>query len=155
MSYADQIFVQNCKDILAHGVWDTDCPVRPKWDDGSPAHTIKLFGVINRYDLRKEFPILTVRRTYWKTAVDELLWIWQKKSNLWKDTLQLNSTSRSRWPCDECHCRCRPELGYWKGQWASVFHSNRYAPVPEANHKWDSHHGPEDSGFAPWWSATA
>ena len=81
MSYADQIFVQNCKDILAHGVWDTDCPVRPKWDDGSPAHTIKLFGVINRYDLRKEFPILTVRRTYWKTAVDELLWIWQKKSN--------------------------------------------------------------------------
>ena len=94
MSYADQIFVQNCKDILAHGVWDTDCPVRPKWDDGSPAHTIKLFGVINRYDLRKEFPILTVRRTYWKTAVDELLWIWQKKSNNIHD---LNSKIWDQW----------------------------------------------------------
>ena len=94
MSYADQIFVQNCKDILAHGVWDTDCPVRPKWDDDSPAHTIKLFGVINRYDLRKEFPILTVRRTYWKTAVDELLWIWQKKSNNVND---LNSHIWDSW----------------------------------------------------------
>ena len=74
--------------------WDTDCPVRPKWDDGSPAHTIKLFGVINRYDLRKEFPILTVRRTYWKTAVDELLWIWQKKSNNIHD---LNSKIWDQW----------------------------------------------------------
>lgn len=94
MSYADQIFVQNCKDILAHGVWDTDRSVRPKWDDGSPAHTIKLFGVVNRYDLRKEFPILTVRRTYWKTAVDELLWIWQKKSN---NIHNLNSKIWDQW----------------------------------------------------------
>ena len=81
MSYADRIFRQNCEDILQNGVWDTDCEVRPHWEDGAPAHTIKKFGIINRYDLRSEFPILTLRRTYWKTAVDELLWIWQKKSN--------------------------------------------------------------------------
>ncbi len=81
MSYADQVFLQNCRDILAKGVWDTDRPVRPKWEDGTSAHTIKLFGVVNRYDLRKEFPILTVRRQYLKSALDELLWIWQKKSN--------------------------------------------------------------------------
>ena len=54
MSYADQVFIQNCKDILAKGVWDTDRPVRPRWEDGTPAHTIKLFGVVNRYDLRRE-----------------------------------------------------------------------------------------------------
>ena len=81
MSYADAIFLQNCKDILAHGTWDSDQAVRPRWDDGTPAHTVKKFGLVNRYDLRQEFPILTLRRTYWKTALDELLWIWQKKSN--------------------------------------------------------------------------
>ena len=81
MSYADQVFIQNCKDILTKGTWDTDRPVRPRWEDGSPAHTIKLFGVVNRYDLREEFPIMTLRRTYWKSAIDEILWIWQKKSN--------------------------------------------------------------------------
>ena len=81
MSRADEIFVQNCRDILENGVWDTDREVRPKWEDGIPAHTVKKFGLVNRYDLRREFPILTLRRTYWKTAVDELLWIWQKKSN--------------------------------------------------------------------------
>ena len=81
MSYADEIFIENCRDILANGVWDTDREVRPKWDDGAPAHTVKKFGLINRYDLSKEFPLLTLRRTYWKSAVDELLWIWQKKSN--------------------------------------------------------------------------
>ena len=81
MSYADQVFIQNCRDILSKGVWDTDRPVRPKWEDGTPAHTIKLFGVVNRYDLRKEFPILTIRKQFLKSAVDELLWIWQKKSN--------------------------------------------------------------------------
>lgn len=85
MSKADQIFIQNCKDILEHGVWDTDRPVRPKWEDGEPAHTIKLFGVVNRYALREEFPIITVRRQFLKSAVDELLWIWQKKSNNIKD----------------------------------------------------------------------
>ena len=81
MSRADDLFVQNCREILASGVWDTDQAVRPRWEDGSPAHTIKKFGIVNRYDLQAEFPILTLRRTYWKTAVDELLWIWQKKSN--------------------------------------------------------------------------
>ncbi len=81
MSYADQVFIQNCKDILSQGVWDTDLPVRPRWEDGTPAHTVKLFGVVNRYDLRKEFPILTVRKQFLKSAIDELLWIWQKKSN--------------------------------------------------------------------------
>ena len=81
MSYADQVFIQNCQDILSRGVWDTDREVRPRWEDGAPAHTIKKFGIVNRYDLQEEFPILTLRRTYWKTAVDELLWIWQKKSN--------------------------------------------------------------------------
>ena len=81
MSRADELFVQNCRDILENGVWDTDREVRPRWEDGTPAHTVKKFGIINRYDLRREFPILTLRRTYWKTAVKELLWIWQKKSN--------------------------------------------------------------------------
>ena len=81
MSYADQVFMQNIREILDHGVWDTDQNVRPHWEDGTPAHTIKKFGIVNRYDLSKEFPLLTLRRTYWKTAVDELLWIWQKKPN--------------------------------------------------------------------------
>jgi len=81
MSRADEIFIANCKEILEHGVWDTDLPVRPRWEDGAPAHTVKRFGIVNRYDLSKEFPILTLRRTYIKSAVDELLWIWQKKSN--------------------------------------------------------------------------
>ena len=81
MSRADEIFIQNCKDILSSGVWDTDQQVRPRWEDGSPAHTVKLFGVVNRYNLKEEFPILTLRKQFIKSAVDELLWIWQKKSN--------------------------------------------------------------------------
>ncbi len=81
MSMADEIFINNCRDILENGVWDTDREVRPRWEDGAPAHTIKKFGIVNRYDLSKEFPILTLRRTFLKSAVDELLWIWQAKSN--------------------------------------------------------------------------
>ena len=81
MSYADQVFRTNCLDILQNGVRDDDLTVRPHWEDGTPAHTIKKFGLVNRYDLQQEFPILTLRRTYLKSAVDELLWIWQKKSN--------------------------------------------------------------------------
>lgn len=81
MSKADEIFIQNCRDILSSGTWDTDREVRPRWVDGAPAHTIKKFGIVNRYDLSEEFPILTIRRTYWKSAIDELLWIWQAKSN--------------------------------------------------------------------------
>ena len=81
MSLADRIFVDNIKDILANGFSDENLEVRPHWEDGTPAHTIKKFGLVNRYDLSKEFPIITVRKTYVKSAIDELLWIWQKKSN--------------------------------------------------------------------------
>lgn len=85
MSIADRIFIDNVKDILENGTWDTGMDVRPKWEDGTPAHTISRFCVVNRYDLSKEFPITTLRRTFLKTAVKELLWIWQKKSNNIKD----------------------------------------------------------------------
>ncbi|MCD8192173.1 MAG: thymidylate synthase [Oscillospiraceae bacterium] len=85
MSLADEIFIRNCRDILDNGVWDTDREVRPRWEDGASAHTVKKFGIVNRYDLSREFPILTLRRTYWKTALDELLWIWQKKSSNIRD----------------------------------------------------------------------
>ena len=81
MSRADEIFIQNMTDIMENGFWDTDLNVRPKWEDGTPAHTVKKFGVVNRYNLQEEFPILTIRRTAFKSCVDELLWIWQKKSN--------------------------------------------------------------------------
>ena len=81
MSRADDIFAQNMRDIIDNGFWDTDLPVRPRWEDGVPAHTVKKFGVVNRYNLQEEFPILTMRRTAFKSCIDELLWIWQKKSN--------------------------------------------------------------------------
>ena len=81
MSRADELYRQTCLDILENGFYDTDLEVRPRWADGTPAHTVKKFGVVNRYNLKEEFPIMTLRRTYWKSAVDELLWIWQKKSN--------------------------------------------------------------------------
>lgn len=81
MSYADEVYKQTCLDILENGFFDAELNVRPRWADGTPAHTIKKFGVVNRYNLAEEFPIMTLRRTYWKSAVDELLWIWQKKSN--------------------------------------------------------------------------
>ncbi len=85
MSYADLLYRETCKKILTEGVRDTDREVRPRWEDGTPAHTIKCFGVVNRYDLRREFPIMTLRRTYYKSCIDELLWIWQKKSNNVRD----------------------------------------------------------------------
>ena len=81
MSIADEIFIKNVQDILTNGVSDADMPVRPHWDDGTPAHTIKKFCIVNRYDLTKEFPITTLRYTNFKAALDEILWIWQKKSN--------------------------------------------------------------------------
>ena len=70
MSYADEMFISTCKDILENGVWDTDMEVRPRWEDGTPAHTVKKFGVVNRYDLSKEFPAVTIRRTAFKSAID-------------------------------------------------------------------------------------
>ena len=81
MSYADNVFIDMCKDILANGVSTEGEKVRPHWEDGSSAYTIKKFGVVNRYDLSKEFPIMTLRKTALKSATDELLWIWQQKSN--------------------------------------------------------------------------
>ncbi len=94
MSRADVIFKEMCKDILDNGYSSEGQKVRPHWKDGTPAHTIKKFGVVNRYDLSKEFPILTLRQTYFKKAVDEVLWIWQKKSNNIKD---LNSKIWDSW----------------------------------------------------------
>ena len=81
MSYADQIFVRMCKDIIDNGTSTEGEKVRPKWEDGAPAYTIKQFAVVNRYDLSKEFPALTLRRTGIKSCTDEMLWIWQRKSN--------------------------------------------------------------------------
>lgn len=81
MSYADQVFVNMCKDILENGVSTEGEKVRPHWEDGSLAYTIKKFCVVNRYDLRKEFPAVTLRKTAIKSCTDELLWIWQQKSN--------------------------------------------------------------------------
>lgn len=94
MSIADQIFINTCRDILDNGVSDENLNVRPHWADGTPAHTIKKFCIVNRYDLSKEFPIITLRRTAFKSAIDEILWIWQKKSN---NVNQLNSHIWDSW----------------------------------------------------------
>ncbi len=94
MSLADKIFIETCRNIIDNGAWDTDLPVRPKWEDGTPAHTVKKFCIVNRYDLTKEFPIISLRRTAFKSAIDEILWIWQKKSNNIKD---LNSHIWDSW----------------------------------------------------------
>ena len=94
MSRADQIYIETCREILDHGVWDTGYDVRPHWEDGTPAHTIKKFGVVNRYNLAEEFPIMTLRRTAFKSCIDELLWIWQKKSNR---VAELNSHVWDSW----------------------------------------------------------
>ncbi len=85
MSMADEIFIKMCQDILNNGTSTQEEKVRPHWPDGEPAYTVKRFGVVNRYDLSKEFPILTLRPTALKSATDELLWIWQKKSNNIRD----------------------------------------------------------------------
>jgi len=94
MALADKIFINTCREIIDHGVWDTQYDVRPRWADGTLAHTIKKFGIVNRYDLSKEFPIITLRKTYFKSAIDEILWIWQKKSNNVHD---LNSRIWDSW----------------------------------------------------------
>ena len=94
MSYADKIFIENCRDILENGFSTENEKVRPVWEDGTPAYTIKKFGIVNRYDLSKEFPILTLRYINWKAAIDEILWIWQKKSNKISD---LNSHIWDSW----------------------------------------------------------
>ena len=85
MSSADRAFIATCKDILEKGTMVTDEKVRPKWEDGSLAYTKKLFGVVNRYDLREDFPLITLRPISLSAAIDEVLWIWQKKSNNVRD----------------------------------------------------------------------
>lgn len=85
MSYADKVFIEMCRDILENGVSTEGEKVRPHWPDGSLAYTVKKFGVVNRYDLRKEFPAITLRKTAVKSATDEILWIWQQKSSNIKD----------------------------------------------------------------------
>ena len=94
MSKADVIFVNMCRDILDNGFSSEGQVVRPRWEDGTPAHTIKRFGIVNRYDLSEEFPALTLRPTAIKSAVDEMLWIWQKKSN---NINELNSHIWDEW----------------------------------------------------------
>lgn len=94
MSLADDLFIRMCKDILEHGVSTEGEKVRPHWEDGEQAYTIKKFGVVNRYDLSKEFPAITLRRTGFKSCIDEILWIWQKKSNNIND---LNSHIWDSW----------------------------------------------------------
>ncbi|KNY28227.1 thymidylate synthase [Pseudobacteroides cellulosolvens] len=94
MSKADLIFIKMCRDILENGVSSEGEVVRAKWSDGTLAHTIKKFGVVNRYDLNEEFPIMTLRPTNLKAAIDEVLWIWQKKSN---DIKELNSRIWDSW----------------------------------------------------------
>ena len=94
MSYADKVFINMCRDIIDNGTDTRGEKVRPVWEDGTPAYTIKKFGVVNRYDLSKEFPALTLRRTAIKSCTDELLWIWQKKSNNVND---LNSHIWDSW----------------------------------------------------------
>ena len=98
MSLADKQFISNCQDILTNGFWDTAVDVRPKWDDGSPAHSVKRFCIVNRYDLSKEFPILTIRYTPFNLAIDEILWIWQKKSN---NINELGSKIWNQWADDK------------------------------------------------------
>lgn len=94
MSKADGIFIQMCEDIIEHGTDTRGQKVRPKWPDGTSAYTIKRFGVVNRYDLREEFPALTLRRTALKSCMDEILWIYQKKSN---NIADLNSHIWDEW----------------------------------------------------------
>lgn len=81
MSRADELFIQNCRDIIENGVSDEEFDVRPRWEDGTPAHTIKRFAIVNRYNIAEEFPLMTLRRIYYRSAIDEILWIYQKKSN--------------------------------------------------------------------------
>ena len=98
MSKADEIYIKMCQDILGSGISTEGEKVRPNWEDGTFAYTIKKFGVINRYDLQEEFPAITLRKTYIKSAIDEILWIWQKKSN---NINELKSSIWDEWADEE------------------------------------------------------
>ena len=99
MSRADLLFIQNCRDIIENGVWDTDQAVRPRWEDGTPAHTVKRFCIVNRYNVGEEFPIMTLRRVFYRSAIEEVLWIYQQKSN---DVTKLSTHIWDAW-ADENH----------------------------------------------------
>lgn len=123
MSLADKIFIDTCRNILDNGISDENLEVRPKWLDGTPAHTIKKFCIVNRYDLSKEFPIITLRRTAFKSAIDEILWIWQKKSNNVHD---LNSHIWDSWRTKQARLAKR-----------TAINSAKRAYIPRANStKW-------------------
>ena len=99
MSRADLLFIQNCRDIIENGTWDTDQSVRPRWEDGTPAHTVKKFCIVNRYNVGEEFPIMTLRRVFYRSAIEEVLWIYQQKSN---DVTKLSTHIWDAW-ADENH----------------------------------------------------
>ena len=99
MSRADLLFIQNCRDIIENGTWDTDQAVRPRWEDGTPAHTVKRFCIVNRYNVGEEFPIMTLRRVFYRSAIEEVLWIYQQKSN---DVTKLSTHIWDAW-ADENH----------------------------------------------------
>ena len=94
MSKADRILVENIRDILQNGWKDDQVDVRPRWSDGTPAHTIKKFCIVNRYNLKEEFPVITLRKTFFKNCIDEMLWIWQRKSS---NIADLNSKIWDSW----------------------------------------------------------
>ena len=111
MSYADKVFIDMCRDIIENGTSTEGEKVRPRWEDGTPAYTIKKFGVVNRYDLSKEFPALTLRRTGIKSCVDEMLRIWQKKSNNINDNDILHNKMKNHHHCVP-YCLCHSTLPF-------------------------------------------
>ncbi|MCR5585273.1 MAG: thymidylate synthase [Lachnospiraceae bacterium] len=134
MSYADRVFVGMCKDILENGTNTMGEKVRPHWEDGTLAYTIKKFGVVNRYDLSKEFPALTLRKTAIKAATDEILWIWQKKSNNIND---LHSHIWDAW-ADE-----NGSIGKAYGYQMSVKHEYKEGMMDQVDRViWDLKHNP-------------
>lgn len=132
MSYADKLFVEMCEDIINNGTDTQGEKVRPKWEDGTPAYTIKKFGVVNRYDLRKEFPAITLRKTALKSCMDEILWIYQKKSNNIND---LNSHIWDEW-ADE-NGSIGKAYGYQIGQ-KYVHHSTSSESISELQKEYPS-----------------
>ena len=96
MTEADKNFIDTCKEILNHGYSSEGTGVRTRWEDGKEANYISIVGVTNKYDVEKEFPMITLRNNTntVKRAIDEILWIWQKKSN---KVSELNSHIWDQW----------------------------------------------------------
>ena len=135
MSLADKYFIQNCKDILENGISDKGQEVRPRWEDGTPAYTIKKFAVVNRYNLSEEFPLMTLRKINYKNAIDEILWIYQKKSNRISD---LNSKIWNAW-ADE-----NGTIGKAYGYQLSVKHKYPEGEFDQVDRLlWDLKHNPQ------------